>query len=276
MTYSFMSKQSTGVFTEQLMRYAWVLMALLVLSIAAQCDEWKKNYTVTGTPDVIVESGDGNIEVRSGGQSEVAARITTEGWQIGQQVRIDERQSGNRVEITLHVPHINFGFHHRSILIELSVPSQSNLDLHSSDGHINVAQVKGNLRLDSGDGRITGSGLDGNLSARTSDGSMSVDGRFDKLDIHTGDGRVDAHVGQGSTMAAMWSIDTSDGSVRLGLPANFAADLEAKTGDGHITCDFPVTMNGRLSESSLRGKLNGGGQTLEIHTGDGSITIEKD
>lgn len=258
------------------MRLRFALIALLALTVAARADEWKKDYKVTGTPEVVVDSGDGHIEVRSADQSDVAARVTTEGWQIGNQLRIDERQDGNRVEISVRVPHINFGFKRHTILIELTVPRQSNLDLHSSDGRINITQVKGDLRLDSGDGRISANGLDGNLKARTSDGAMDVQGRFDNLDLKTGDGRVEARIADGSKMSSMWSIETSDGSVRLYLPANFSADLEAKTGDGHIECDFPVMVNGRLNESSLRGKMNGGGQVLEVRSGDGNITIAKD
>jgi DUF4097 and DUF4098 domain-containing protein YvlB len=258
------------------MRLRFALIVLLALNVAARADEWKKDYKVSGTPEVVVESGDGNIEVRSADQSDVAARVTAEGWQIGTQVRVDERQDGNRVEITIRVPHINFGFKRHTVLIELTVPRQSNLDLHSGDGHINVTQVKGNVRLDSGDGRMSTSGLDGNLKARTSDGSMDIQGRFDNLELKTGDGRIEARVAEGSKMSSMWSIETSDGSVRLYLPVSFSADLEARTGDGHIECDFPVMVNGRLNESSLRGKMNGGGQVLEIRTGDGNVTIAKD
>ncbi|HUJ20287.1 MAG TPA: hypothetical protein VLX58_02140, partial [Bryobacteraceae bacterium] len=59
------------------------------------------------------------------------------------------------------------------------------------------------------------------------------------------------------------------------LPQNFAADLDAHTGDGKITVDFPLTTSGSISTSELRGKINGGGQTLAIHTGDGPIRVER-
>jgi hypothetical protein len=76
-------------------------------------------------------------------------------------------------------------------------------------------------------------------------------------------------------MAGPWHIHTGDGSVSLRLPENFAADLDAHTGDGKITVDFPVTASGSLGGSELRGKLNGGGQTLVVRTGDGPIRLHR-
>jgi hypothetical protein len=76
-------------------------------------------------------------------------------------------------------------------------------------------------------------------------------------------------------MASGWNVRAGDGSVELNLPDNFAADVDLHTGDGHISLDLPVTVEGRLSRSSIHGKLNGGGNLLTIHTGDGSIRLQK-
>jgi hypothetical protein len=76
-------------------------------------------------------------------------------------------------------------------------------------------------------------------------------------------------------MAASWSLRTGDGSVDLTLPSDFQADIDATTGDGHISLGIPLTVEGMLGKSQIRGKMNGGGQALTIHTGDGSIRLSK-
>jgi hypothetical protein len=76
-------------------------------------------------------------------------------------------------------------------------------------------------------------------------------------------------------MSRAWSVHTGDGHVTLRLPENFAADLDAHTGDGKVTVDFPVTISGSVGGSELRGKLNGGGETLTVRTGDGAIHLER-
>jgi len=86
---------------------------------------------------------------------------------------------------------------------------------------------------------------------------------------------VDTRVLPGSKMATNWTLRTGDGSVDVVLPADFQADINATTGDGHISLGIPVTVEGTFSKSEVRGKMNGGGQTLTIHTGDGSIRLSK-
>ena len=68
---------------------------------------------------------------------------------------------------------------------------------------------------------------------------------------------------------------SGDGDVELSLPQGFSADLDIHTGDGRITSDLPITVSGSLDHSSLRGKLNGGGPPLSVHTSDGSIHLKR-
>ena len=59
------------------------------------------------------------------------------------------------------------------------------------------------------------------------------------------------------------------------LPEALAADVELHTGDGHIHLHMPLSVEGHLGRSDIRGKLNGCGNLLSIHPGDGSIHLEK-
>ena len=149
------------------------------------------------------------------------------------------------------------------------------IDLHTSDGSITVDNLKGDIKLRTGDGSIEARDLDGKVEADSGDGHIRIAGRFEALNVKTGDGSVDAKVLPGSKMAASWNLRTGDGSVDLVLPSDFQADIQATTGDGHISLGIPVTVEGTFSKSEIRGKMNGGGQPLTIHTGDGSIRLSK-
>jgi DUF4097 and DUF4098 domain-containing protein YvlB len=161
------------------------------------------------------------------------------------------------------------------VRIEVQVPSETALDLHSGDGHIAVDGISGQARIDTGDGHIQVRNFTGGLHAHTGDGHMTIDGVLTDVDLRTGDGHIDLTVRPGSKMNNGWLIHTSDGGVEARLPQDFAAELYAHTGDGHIQLDMPVTVNGSIERSRIRGKLNGGGPLLEITTGDGSIRIGK-
>jgi hypothetical protein len=253
-----------------------LVFAVVLLATSARAEDWSKRFPVSGKPELRVEADDAAVIVRAGASNAIEARVTTRGWRIGADgVRITERQTGNRVEIGVRVPEGGWGSGNRSVRLELSVPAELKAEIRTGDGHVSAQGLKGDLRIVTGDGAIEAEGLDGSLEARTGDGSLSVRGRFDALDLRTDDGSVTASVNPGSKMAGPWRVHTDDGSVTLRLPDGFAADIDAHTGDGSINVSLPVTTSGFQSSKGLRGKLNGGGPTLHIETGDGAIRVER-
>ncbi|MEN3333463.1 MAG: hypothetical protein V7641_2828 [Blastocatellia bacterium] len=291
-----------------------ICMMVLAFSPFASTDEWSKNYEVQGTPKVRVETGDANIHVTTGEGKTVAARITTEGWKIGGDgISIIDHQNGDQVDIEVRFPHHRFqtGWNHRRVDIEIKVPRDANLDMHTGDGNVDVQgvrgsialrsgdgkldlseldgtlraetgdgnidmrNVRGDLTLHTGDGRIDVSGIDGSLHAETGDGRIRVNGRFDALDVKTGDGGIEAIALDGSKLEANWRLSTGDGDLTLRVPATIAADVELHTSDGHIDLQMPVTVMGRTRTRELHGRINGGGKLLSLRTGDGSIRLEQ-
>ena len=241
----------------------WRLLAIFVVmatctAMAGTPEEWTKTFTITDRPDLRVETSDANIHVDTWDQKSIEVRITSQKWGFGQGgLQVVDRQNGDAVEIEVRFPrstHI-LSVGSRRVEIEVRMPREGKARLHTGDGHETFEGIEGNLRAHSGDGRI---------QAR---------GRFDSLQLHTGDGRIEAEAVAGSTVGSGWELRTGDGSVKLDLPENFAADMELHTSDGHVTLDMPVTVQGRYDSNRIDGKLNGGGGPLRIETGDGSIHI---
>src|SRR5271156_1354847 len=263
----------------------------------ARADQWSKTYQVNGRADLHVTTGDGDVTITGTDQHQIDAHISTNGWKIApNDVQIIESQSGNSVAIEVKVPHWGFsmfGGNHKSLRVEVSVPRELDLNVRTSDGNITAqgvsgkiqfdtgdgnvtaGNIKGDIRIHTGDGHIEGHNFDGSLDADTGDGNLRIDGRFDALALKTGDGSIEAQVGSGSKLANSWNLHSGDGHITLRVPSDLNAMLDAHTGDGSITLDVPIQVSGSLSHSSVRGKLNGGGPTLAVSSGDGSIHIEK-
>ena len=104
---------------------------------------------------------------------------------------------------------------------------------------------------------------------------LHFNGRFDNVQLRTQDGSVELHAQRGSRMGSDWRVQTGDGSVRISLPSDISADLKLHTGDGRISSDVPLSVTELRSEHDIRGKLNGGGPSLSVRTGDGSITVNR-
>ncbi len=255
-----------------------LLLCFLAFALSASADEWTKTYQVGNNPTLRVDTNDASIEVTRGVSNTISARIIADGYTVGNSgVRVTERQDADKVELQVHVPN-QWGIHfnmHQGVRVEVQVPPQAALDLHSGDGHILVNGISGQARLDTGDGHITVQNFNGALHGHTGDGHMSIDGVFTDLDLRSGDGHIDLAVRPGSKINNGWLIHTSDGRVEAKLPEDLACELYAHTGDGHIQLDMPVTVSGSIEHTRVRGKLNGGGPLLEITTGDGSIRIAK-
>lgn len=290
------------------------LILLALLAPNSRAEDVVKSYAVSGRASVRVDTNDGSVHVTAGDNKQVEFRVEYQGYVVGKDLRIESHQDGDKVELTARLlGHWGFSWGHnsRTLHIEVRMPREGDLsvetgdgsvqadsingtvnvhtgdgsvkanslsgtiDLHTSDGSIAVDSLKGDIRLRTGDGSIEARDLDGKVDADSGDGHIRLVGRFDALGVKTGDGSVDARILPGSKMASSWTIRTGDGSVDIVLPADFQANIDATTGDGHISLGIPVTVEGTFSKSEIRGKMNGGGQPLTIHTGDGSIRLSK-
>jgi DUF4097 and DUF4098 domain-containing protein YvlB len=261
----------------------------------AYADVWDKEWGVPANAEVRVNANYGNIRIDAGDFTQIKAFVRTKGWRIaGDEVSVTANQTDKQIELEVKLLHsrkywqINY-----EITIELTVPRSATLDLHTDHGNITTHGVEGSLRSDTGDGNIeavggkgtirlhTGDGninaneLDGSLSADTGDGNVNLDGRFDVLDVRTGDGNLNGMAVAGSRVLSPWKFQTGDGNILLRLQDSVGADLDATTGGGRVTVDFPVTTSGTIHSRTVRGPMNGGGQQLYMHTGDGNINIEK-
>jgi DUF4097 and DUF4098 domain-containing protein YvlB len=290
------------------------VLGVFAVGPQARAEDVVKSYAVSGRANVRVDTNDGSVHVTSGDNKQVEFRVEYQGYVLGKDLTINSHQDGDKVELTARLMgHWGFSWGHnsRNLHIEVRMPREGDLyvhtgdgsvqadsingtvnvttgdgsvkanalngtiDLHTSDGSITVDTLKGDIRLRTGDGSIEARDLDGRVDADSGDGHIRLVGRFDALGIKTGDGSVDARVLPGSKMQSSWTIRTGDGSVDIVLPGDFQANIDATTGDGHISLGIPVTVEGTFSKSEIRGKMNGGGQPLTIHTGDGSIRLSK-
>jgi hypothetical protein len=261
-----------------------------------------KQFTVSGTPEIRLTTFDGAIEIRSGETKTVLVEIEKRGptKEAIDKLTVESKQEGNRIEVAVKRPAgeiVVFGIGRMSPTAKLIVtmPRDGNVYARSGDGSIRVERVRGRLELRTGDGSIratdiggqmvlaTGDGsvtidnAEGDLDVDTGDGSVSVAGKLDVVKVHTGDGSITFRAEPGTSMKADWSMTTGDGGVALYLPYDFAAELDAHTGDGAIRNELDVMSQGGESERqrrTLKGRLGAGGRTLRIRTGDGSVRLK--
>ena len=259
---------------------SFLFVAALLASLPASADEWSKTYTITGKPDLRVETSDANIRVTTWDQHTIEAKVVTSGYKIGiggGDIRIDEHQTGDTVELKVRYPHMGFniGWNNRKVEIIIQMPREGRVDLSTGDGKIELSGLKGEMQLHSGDGSEILDAVDGRLRANTSDGRIRASGRFDDLDLKTGDGRVEVHASLGRR-----SAPAGDSKPATAMSASISPPIlppmstcTPATATSISTCPSPPKA--KFMKAELHGKLNGGGSLLTIRTGDGSIHLGK-
>lgn len=266
-------------------------------------------FTVGASPTVSLETFDGSIEVHSWDRADVEVVVEKQAQDDGllQQIVVEKSQEGNQVTLRVKGPAggghdgIQIGVvYSPSARLRVALPKAATLDLRSGDGSITVEDVSGQLTLRTADGSVSGLRLSGDLRVRTDDGSIRLRETTGKVDVETldgsvtvnglltllraksGDGSVRVTAEKGSALSDDWSVETNDGTVELRLPEDLAAEVDAVTSDGSIRSSHPHLMVPERREDedrdedrkSLKATLGGGGHTLRVRTGDGSIRFE--
>ena len=202
---------------------------------------------------------DATVTVTAEDRPDIAARVSTAGWKIGNNgVRVVENLAGNRLELEILVPELNFAFARHAVHVDLKVPRAIDLQLKTGMGGVTIGGVHGTTLLNARAGVVNLLDVDGKLDVSTGQGKIRARGRFDLLTVRSGLGAIDIEAAPGSRMFAAWRITTEGGSVTLRLPPDFAADLDAQTDAGHIAIDLPYTVTASPEQSSTRGKINAG------------------
>jgi hypothetical protein len=251
------------------------LVALLsVMFPSAPRVAWKKSFSLVGRPQIRVATNNLDVRVYASDRSDIEAGLYSD-HTISPDV-IADRQFGNCVEVDVRGPHQwRPGFGQRSVVLELKIPFQSDVEVYSGNGSVIVKDVEGDLSIHTDDGNVEALGIGGELKVESGHGDLRVNGVLTAVNLDTRAGNIAAQIDPGSKMNSAWLVRSGNGNLDLRLPENFSTDLKVETGEGNVRLDFPLATIAGKSQSSTRGPINGGGHRLELHSDKGNIMVRK-
>jgi Putative adhesin len=142
-----------------------------------------------------------------------------------------------------------------SVEYRVSVPRGARVRVSTVNGRMEVSGVLGSVRATTVNGSVDLTGVGGRVEASAVNGGVEVDVA-----------RVDP--------SGRSAVSSTNGSVRLTLPRDVAADVEARTVNGSVHCDFDLA-DARQSRREVEGRIGSGGARFEIGTVNGSARIER-
>lgn len=168
--------------------------------------------------------------------------------------------------------------------------TRGRLDLDTGSGEVRVIDAQGDVTLDTGSGNVTLEGIRGALLELDS-GSGRISARnveVTDLRLDTGSGRVsllgvttrDLSLDSGSGSVEIdlaadverMDVDAGSGSITVGVPPSFGAEVVIETGSGGIDVDVPISLT-RSGRRSVQGKIGDGRGRVGIESGSGGVTI---
>jgi hypothetical protein len=129
------------------------------------------------------------------------------------------------------------------------------------------------VRVSTVNGRVEVDGVAAALKASTVNGSVDVTGAGGEVEASAVNGSVDVAVARVDP-AGRSEIRTTNGSVRLTLPRDASADVQAHTVNGSVGCDFDLA-DASKGRRKIEGRIGSGGARFEVGTVNGSAHIDR-
>jgi DUF4097 and DUF4098 domain-containing protein YvlB len=150
-----------------------------------------------------------------------------------------------------------FGGKNWSVSYRLEVPEETELDVHTTNGGIEVWDVAGAIDFGTTNGGIKLHDVGGDVTGGTTNGGIRVG-----LNPRDWDGEeIDLH--------------TTNGSIKVDLPRDFAGRVDVKTTNGGISVDHPVKIDSKR-RNRLKGTIGGGGSAvLRARTTNGGVSLRR-
>lgn len=243
------------------------LIGLLVLLVglatlplqASETGNFDRTLQVSGTVDLDVVSGSGNIKVHTGGSSGVHVYATIrarDSWfGLSASEKIKRLQANPPIEQqgnTIHIGRIDDRELQQNVSIDydLTVPAQTKVNSQTGSGDQNISDVQLALTARTGSGNITVDNIGADVHIRSGSGDLKITTVKGALDAETGSGNIRAR--------------------------GVAGGVSANAGSGEIEVEQVASGNVKVGTGSGNVKLRGVKGALKAETGSGDITVDGD
>jgi hypothetical protein len=241
------------------------------------------SFSVGESPALVVTSENGSIDVETGPAGTIRVLATLRN---APRVQYEAIEQGDTVTVEAEV---GSGARNAGADIVVSVPAETEVELKTSNGRIEIQGLEAPGTLRTSNGRVVMKQLEGDFDARTSNGPIvvtSMEGEATlatsngpvTLDKVTGAFDVDTSNGNISFSGEMTAggdnrLETSNGSVTVKLEGTPSVKLDASTSRGEVTSELPIDAS-KTRKQELVGTIGEGEADLVIRASNGSVTVK--
>lgn len=240
------------------------ILGLISGAYADVVDEIERSFDVDSTSSLRLENVNGSVKITAWDKDviKVLAIIKTDDQDDRDRISIEMTETSRGVSVETHYKkQSSWGSHRSSGSVNYTIMVPVNAELSSIDlvnGSLKIEGVTGEIRADLVNGSIKAFGLESDSEFNSVNGSIKVSYQKIGKDLN----RIE--------------LDTVNGSIKLSLPANVSASVDAETMHGSIKNDFGLKANKNMfSGRSLKGDIGGGDIRITLESVNGSVKILK-
>lgn len=226
--------------------------------LVGQC-EIREQKMPAGGMLTVDASRNGGVSIKGWDQGEIlvrarvqaAAATQAEADQLVKEIRVET--AGGKVFAVGPENRKNYQW---SVSYEIFVPKRTDLSLEAYNGGIYIADVSGQINFNGHNGGVVLKRVGGSVRGGTMNGGLVVE--------------LDGASWNGEAL----DVKTTNGGIVMAIPENYSAHLQTGTVNGHLSIDFPVTVQGRIGKE-LAVNLGNGGPTVRVMTTNGGVKIKR-
>lgn len=254
-----------------------------------------KRFAVGSQPRLVVTASSSDVHIVSGPANQISV-VAHERVFLGNAdqipIQYDPSSDGNTLTISVgnEQPGFDFFNFNSGIDLDVTVPSQTALDIHTDSGNITSSGVNGQMSLtassgdittDGGSGQITLTASSGDIKASNISGQMTLRADSGSITVSnasaSGNSTFQADSGDisysGSLAPGNYGFRADSGDINLTLPANSSFSVQATTDSGSISSDFSGVnvQQGNGSGALANGRVGSGPYaqiTMQASSGD--------
>jgi DUF4097 and DUF4098 domain-containing protein YvlB len=200
------------------------------------------------------------------------AATDEEAQELSDQVNVTLVPDGNRLTVKIDKPThlVNKSV---SVSLDVQVPNQTDLDLLSHNGAVEISDINGRLAATSYNGKIECDRISGTSTFETHNGPVTCNEISGSTKLNSHNGSIKAFYTSNAPSVCDISMITHNGSIVLRTPPSLSAKIDVSTHNGSINTDLPITVSGKISKSQLKGTIGAGEGQVHLETHNGSIRI---
>lgn len=225
-------------------------------------EESSRSYDIAPGGRLEVVNINGTINASPGGGTRVEVRIERiakasndeRAQELLKKIEIVETASSDKVRLETKVPKMSWSRSGHEVRYWIKVPKGLVLDFGTVNGGVRLENLDNEIVASTTNGGIRGVGLRGAVKADTTNGGVEI---------------------EMAAVTANIDLGTTNGGIRLRLPRDAKANVDARVVNGGIGFrdGWGSMQEMEKSRRHFRGTLNGGGPTISVETTNGGVVI---